>query len=108
MKEALHIFEIQPNRNVKQHADTAEGLGQVYLESGRSRDALEMFENAFEIRTVIYGSSHPEITDALKKQEKALSKMVEAGETGDLKAKALQKLEQVRNMLQQRDNDNAS
>ena len=103
LKEALDIYDIQANRNVKQHADAAEALGQVYLESGRSRDAIRMFEKALDIRTAIYGGSHPEITETLKNQEKALLKTLEAGETGDLKTSAGQKLEQVRNMLRQYD-----
>ena len=104
LQEALKIYDIQPNQNIKQHADAAEALGRVYLESGRSRDAFEMFEKALEIRTALYGSSHPEIAKTLYYQ--ALLRMAEAGEE-DSKIKARQKLEQALNMLQQRDDDNA-
>jgi tetratricopeptide (TPR) repeat protein len=107
LKEALQIYDIKSNRNVKQRADAAEALGQVYLESGRSRDALEMFEEAMDIRMVIYGSSHPEIDETLHNQAKALLKMLEARENEDSKTKARQKLEQALNRLRQRDDDNA-
>ena len=107
LKEALKIYDIQPNRNIKQHADAAEALGRVYLESGRLPDAFKMFEEAMDIRTAIYGSSHPEIAETLKNQEKVLLKMLETDETGDLKTRAQQKLEQVRNMLRQCDDDSA-
>jgi tetratricopeptide (TPR) repeat protein len=107
LKESLHIYDIQPNRNVKQHSDAAEALGQVYLESGRSRDAFELFEKAMVIRMAIYGSSHPVIAETLYKQAQVLLKMAKTGENQDAKAKARQKLEQAQIMLGQRDDDYA-
>ena len=107
LKEALQIYDIQPNRNIKQHADAAEALGRSYLENGFLHEASERFQKAMDIRTAIYGSSHPEIAETLYNQAQALLKMSEAGENEDLKTKARQKLEQALNMLRQRDDDNA-
>jgi tetratricopeptide (TPR) repeat protein len=107
LKESLHIYDSQPNRNVKQHADAIEALGQIYLESGRSRDAFEMFEKAMNIRTAIYGSSHPEIAETLYKQAKALLNMSEAQDNEDPKDKARQILGEALIMLRQRDDDYA-
>jgi tetratricopeptide (TPR) repeat protein len=107
LKEALKIYDIQPNRNTKQHADAAEALGRNYLENGLLRDASVRFQEAMDIRTAIYGSSHPEIAETLYHQAQALLKMSEAGENEDLKAKARQKFEQARNMLRQCNDINA-
>ena len=107
LKESLHIYEIQPNRNLKQHSDAIEAIGQVYLESGRSRDAFELFEKAMMIRMDIYGSSHPVIAEALYKQAQALLKIARTDENQDAKVQARQKLEQAQVMLGQRDDDYA-
>ena len=106
LDEALQIYAVRPNRNVKQYADVAESLGRSYLETGSLHAAFKMFQKAMEIRTAIYGGSHPEIFETLKNQEKALLKMLETEETGDLNTRARQDLKQVQNMLRQRDNDN--
>ncbi|MGB8982209.1 MAG: tetratricopeptide repeat protein, partial [Anaerolineales bacterium] len=107
LKESLQIYAAQPNRNVKQHADAAEALGQSYLETGFLHEASEMFQKAMEIRTTIYGSSHPEIAETLYNQAQILLKMAKTAENQDAKAKARQKLEQAQIMLGQRDDDNA-
>lgn len=101
LNEALSIYDKQSYPNVKQHADAAEALGQVHMRSGRPSDALEMFEKAFQIRTAIYGSLHPEITITLQNQEKALLRILGTCEAGNLKAKMQQKLEKVQNLLRQ-------
>jgi tetratricopeptide (TPR) repeat protein len=107
LNEALRIYDSQPDGNVKQHADAVEALGQVYLISGRPREAFEMFEKAFQIRTAIYDSSHPEITITLQHQEKALLRILETCGTENLKIKMQQKLENVRKLLRQPATDQA-
>ena len=101
LMEALKIYAVQPNPNVKQHADAAEALGRNYLENGLLREASERFKEALDIRTAIYGSSHPEIAETLYKQAQALLKMAKTGDGEDIKIEARQKLEQALNMLQQ-------
>jgi tetratricopeptide (TPR) repeat protein len=107
LKAALYIYDIQPNRNVKQHADAVEALGRLYLQNGYIREASEMFNKVLEIRTAIYGSSHPEIAEALYYQAKTLLRMSEARENDGSKIEARQKLEQALSMLRHRDGDNA-
>jgi tetratricopeptide (TPR) repeat protein len=101
LKEALKIYDIQPNRNIKQHADAVEALGRNYLENGLLRDASERFQEAMGIRMAIYGSSHPEIAETLYRQAQVLLKMAESGEGEDTKTEARQKLEQALHMLRQ-------
>jgi tetratricopeptide (TPR) repeat protein len=105
LKEAIEIYDTQRRRNVKERADAAAALGRLYLENGYLREASERFKEAMDIRTTIYGSSHPEIAETLYNQ--ALLKMAETGDGEDMKTEARQKLEQALNMLRQRDDDNA-
>ena len=60
-----------------------------------------------DIRTAIYGNSHPEIAATLYKQAQVLLKMAETGQNQNAKAKARQKLEKAQIMLGQRDDDYA-
>jgi tetratricopeptide (TPR) repeat protein len=107
LKEALEIYAVQQVQNVKEHADAAEALGLSYLKTGFLHESSKMFQKAMKIRKAIFGSSHPEIAEALCRQSKALSKMEHFGEMDHLKMEARQKLEQALNMLGQRNNDNA-
>jgi tetratricopeptide (TPR) repeat protein len=105
LKAALHIYDIQPNQNVKQHAEAAEALGRSYMETGFLHQASEMFRKAMEIKTAIYGNSHPEIAKTLHKQAQVLLKLAETAESQDAKAEARQKLEQALDILGQRDDN---
>ncbi len=66
-----------------------------------------MFWQAMQIRTAIYGSSHPEIAETLMDQAQALLKISETHANKDAKTEARQKLEQALNMLREPDAESA-
>jgi tetratricopeptide (TPR) repeat protein len=107
LKEALQIYDNQPIRNLKQHAASAEALGRYYLEYDFLRDAIEMFQVAMDIRTAIYGNSHPEIAETLYSQAQVNLKMAEVSENEGSKTEAHQMLKKALNILQQYSEDNA-
>ena len=106
LKEALRIYDIQPNRYVKQHADAIQALGRIYFENGFLDEASESYKKALDIRNNIYRNFHPEIAETLYSQAQVLLKVKGNGKSNELRKDARQKLEKAIDMLQQCEGDN--
>jgi tetratricopeptide (TPR) repeat protein len=76
LEEALKIYMAQPDQDLKEHADAAEMLGQIFLDTGFETEALPLIVDALGMKVRIYNISHPEIAETLKKLEESLPKLV--------------------------------
>ena len=63
--EALDIYEMNIDQDLRERANTAEVLGLVYLNTVGKKEASEYIKDALEIKRGIFDETHPEIVKTL-------------------------------------------